>query len=137
MKKLLSAAAVSFVALAAAALPALAGDQYDVSIKSPSARSNERAVVTVSLAPKGGFHVNTEYPVKLTITAPDGVNVEKVKQTKDDAKRFEKTGLDFEVAFVAAGSGRKSFTGELKFAVCTDTECKPTTEKVSFDVDVK
>jgi hypothetical protein len=137
MKKLVSAAAVSLVALAAAALPALAGDQYDVSIKPPSAKANERAVAKVSVSPKGAFHVNTEYPVKLTITAPDGVKLDKEKQTGPDAKRFEKAGLDFEVGFTASGSGKKSFTGELKFAVCTDTECKPTTEKVAFDVDVK
>jgi hypothetical protein len=137
MKKLVSALSLVALSLAAAALPALAGDQYDVKVKSPSAKANERAVATVSLSPKGGFHVNTEYPVKLTVTAPDGVKVEKEKQTKDDAKRFEKAGLDFEVAFVAGASGRKSFTGELRFAVCTDTECKPSTEKVAFDVDVK
>jgi hypothetical protein len=134
MKKLVSAAALL---LAATAIPASAGDQYDVKIASPSAKAGERAVVKVSVAPKGGFHVNTEYPVKLTIAPPDGVKLDKDKQTKDDAKRFEKAGLDFEVGFVAGGSGKKSFTGELKFAVCTDTECKPTTEKVSFDVDVK
>jgi hypothetical protein len=142
MKKLVSAAALLLAATATLGTVgtvgiAMAGDQYDLSIKSPSSKANERAVVKLSLAPKGAFHVNTEYPVKLTITPPDGVKLEKQKQTKDDAKRFEKAGLDFEVAFVADGSGKKSFTGELKFAVCTDTECKPSTEKVAFDVDVK
>ena len=137
MKKLVSAAAVSLVALAAAALPAFAGDQYDVNIQVPSAKATEKAVVKVGVRPKGAYHVNTEYPVKLTITAPDGVKLDKDTQRKDDAKRFEKTALDFEVGFTASGAGKKSFTGELKFAVCTDTECKPTTEKVTFDVDVK
>jgi hypothetical protein len=136
MKKLVSAAAL-LLAAAATLGSAVAGDQYDVSIARPSAKAKERAVAKISVAPKGAFHVNTEYPVRLNLTAPDGVKIEKEKQTKDDAKRFEKAGLDFEVGFVAEGSGTKTITGELKFAVCTDTECKPTTEKVSFDVDVK
>lgn len=135
MKKLFSAAVLLASTLALGS--AVAGDQYDVNVKSPSAKANERAVVKLSIAPKGAFHMNLEYPTKLTIVAPDGVKIEKEKQTKDDAKRFEKGGADFEVAFVAAGAGKKSFTGEIRFAVCTDTDCKPTSEKVAFDVDVK
>jgi len=136
MKKLLSAVALVIAATATLGT-AVAGDLYDLNIKSPSAKANERAVVKVSIAPKGAYHVNTEYPVKLTLTAPDGVKLDKEKQTKGDAKRFEKAGLDFEVGFTASGAGKKSFTGELKFAVCTDTDCKPSSEKVAFDVDVK
>ena len=136
MKKLLSAAALLFAATVTLG-SAVAGDQYDVTVKSPSCKTNERAVARISVAPKGAFHVNLEYPIKLTITPPDGVKLDKEKQTKDDAKRFEKAGLDFEVGFVADGKGKKSFNGEIRFAVCTDTDCKPTTEKVAFDVDVK
>jgi hypothetical protein len=135
MKKLLSAAALLLATVAVGS--AVAADQYDVTVVRPSARAKERAVAKVSVAPKGAFHVNLEYPVKLSIVAPDGVAVEKLKQNKDDAKRFDKAGLDFEVAFVSDAPGTKSFTGEVRFAVCTDTDCKPTTEKVTFDVDVK
>jgi hypothetical protein len=136
MKKLVTAATL-VLALTSTLGAALAGDQYDLNIKAPSAKANERSVVKVSIAPKGAYHVNTEYPVKLALTAPDGVKLEKETQAKDDAKRFEKAGLDFEVGFVAGSAGKKTFTGKLKFAVCTDTDCKPTTEQVSFDVDVK
>jgi hypothetical protein len=136
MKKLVSVTALLLAATAALGV-AVAGDQYDVSISAPAAKAKERAVAKVSVVPKGAFHVNTEYPVKLKINPPDGVTLEKDTLRGPDAKRFEKAGLDFEVAFTADGSGKKSFSGELKFAVCTDTECKPTTEKVSFDVDVK
>ncbi len=71
------------------------------------------------------------------MTPPDGVKIEKEVQSGKEAARFEKTGLDFEVAFTSDAPGTKSFNGEVRFAVCTDTECKPTSEKVSFDVDVK
>ncbi len=130
-------ASLAVFALASSFGVAFAADGYDLNISPASAGANARATVKVSVAPKGAYHVNTEYPVKLSVTAPDGVTLEKALLTKDDAKRFERAGLDFEVAFVPASSGRKSFTGTLKFAVCTDTECKPAVEKVSFDVDVK
>ena len=136
MKKLVPALALLLAATAALGAAA-AGDQYDLRISAPAAKVAERAVASVVVTPKGAFHVNTEYPVKLKLTAPDGVTLEKDTLRGADAKRFEKAGLDFEVAFTAAASGKKTFFGELKFAVCTDTECKPTTEKVSFDVDVK
>ena len=135
MKKLLSAVAILLSTVAVGS--AVAGDQYDITVVRPSAKAKERAVAKVSVSPKGPFHVNLEYPVKLSIVAPDGVKVEKEKQTKDDAKRFVKEGLDFEVGFVSDAPGKKSFTGEVRFAVCTDTDCKPSSEKVSFDVDVK
>ena len=136
MKKLVSVVALLLAATAALGT-AVAGDQYNLSVSAPSPKAGERAVAKISLTPKGAFHVNTEYPVKLKMTAPDGVTLEKDTLRGPDAKRFEKAGLDFEVGFTAAASGKKSFTGELKFAVCTDTECKPTSEKVAFDVDVK
>ncbi len=134
MKHLVRAAALL---LAAAALPALAGGDYELSIVKPAAKANERAVVKIAVAPKGGFHVNTDYPTSLKIAAPAGVKVEKEAQTKGDAKKFEKQALEFEVAFVAGEVGKKAFTGELRFAVCTETMCNPSKEKVAFDVEVK
>src|SRR5579883_632102 len=107
-------------------LPALAGDgSYSVSTSAPGAKANAHAAATVSVRPAGAFHVNTEYPVSLSITAPDGVTLDKAKQNKDDAKRFDKDGVDFSVGYTAAAPGKKSFTGTVRFAVCTDTTCNP------------
>ena len=136
MKKLVSAV-VMLLAATSTLGAALAGDQYDLAVAKPSAKAKERAVARVSIHPKGAFHVNVDYPTKLKMTAPDGVTLEKDVLRGPDAAKFEKGGLNFDVAFTADGAGTKSFSGELKFAVCTDTECKPSTEKVSFDVDVK
>ncbi len=136
MKKLVSAVALLLAATATLGT-AVAGDQYDLSVAKPAATAGQRAVARVSIRPKGAFHVNVDYPTKLKITAPDGVKLEKDVQRGPDASKFEKAGLDFDVAFTADGAGTKSFTGEIKFAVCTDTECKPTTEKLDFAVDVK
>jgi hypothetical protein len=134
MKKHVSIMALVLLGVAGSAA---AAGPYDVSVDAPAGKAKERAVARISLRPKGPFHVNVDYPTKLSMKAPDGVKIEREVQRGAEALKFEKGALDFEVGFTADGAGTKSFTGELKFAVCTDTECKPTTEKLAFDVQVK
>jgi uncharacterized protein YaiE (UPF0345 family) len=116
---------------------ALANDYYTITVRTAAAQKGQRAVATVSVAPKGDYHINTAYPVKLTITAPAGVTLEKAKQTNSDAKSFDSHNLDFDVAFVSNASGTKSFSGELDFAVIDDSNERPTRETVAFNVAVK
>src|SRR5262245_24676665 len=133
MKKAL----LSILAVLAISGTALAGGNYKLDVKAPSAKANEKASVKVHLEGTGGFHVNTEYPTKLTINAPSGVTLEKGTQTKADAVKFGKDGADFAVNFTATEAGKKSFTGTFKFATCTDENCAPQTAQLAFDVDVK
>ena len=135
MKKALSAALM--LATTVVLGGAMASDRYDLSATAAAAKVNTHAVAKVSVAPKGAYHMNLQFPVSLKVTAPDGVKLDKDKLTKDDAKRFDKAGLDFEIGFTAASAGKKTLTGELRFAVCTDTDCQPQKESVTITVDVK
>lgn len=130
--------ALTLVALAVATLTsaAFAADNYDLKVKGASGKAGEKTTATVKITPKGAFHVNMEYPHKLVLTTPDGVTVEKAKLAASDAK-VSKEAIEFQVAATSASAGKKTITGELKFAVCTDNECKPTTEKVSIEIDAK
>jgi hypothetical protein len=129
---------VSIIAVLALSSTAFAAGNYKLDVKAPSsAKKGEKATTTIHVEGTGKYHINEEYPTKLTITAPAGVKIEKDKQTKADAKKFGKAGADFEVVFTSSDTGKKSFTGELKFAWCADTDCNPATEKIAFDVDVK
>jgi len=131
----------AFVSIAAVLLlssTAFAGSNYKMDVKPPpAAKKGEKAAAQVHIEGTGEFHVNLEYPVKLTVEAPSGVTLDKAKQTHRDAVKFEKSGADFAIGFVSTDAGKKSFKGEFKFAVCTDNNCSPTTEKIEFDVDVK
>lgn len=134
MKKTISIVALLVTAFTGSAL---ADGAYEYSVKAPSAKANASAVAKLTVKATGDYHVNKDYPAKLTIVAPAGVTVEKAKQTKDDFKITEKTG-EFEVKFKADAPGTKEFTGEFKFAVCQgEKACEPKVEKVSFKVDVK
>lgn len=128
---------LSILAVLAISGTALAGSNYKLDVSTPSAKANAKATVKVHLEGTGGFHVNPDYPTKLTIVAPAGVTLEKDTLKKDDAVKFAKEGADFAINFTATEAGKKSFTGTFKFAVCTEENCSPQTEKLSFDVDVK
>jgi hypothetical protein len=136
MNKALSIATLLVFAMTGTALAH--DEDFDLSINAPAAKAKAKGVAKIKIEPKGKVHMNLEYPTKLTIAAPSGVTVEKGKQTSKDAIKFDKNSAEFEVAFTADSPGQKSFTGELKFAVCEEqTSCHPHSEKLSFKVDVK
>jgi uncharacterized protein YcnI len=135
MKKTLSILALLFVGMTGTAL---ADADFSSAIKAPSAKAGAKAVATIRVEPKGKYHINKEFPTKLTIDAPSGVKLEKAKQTAKDAVKFEDSAAEFQVAFTPESAGKKEFTGELRFAVCEgEKACVPKTEKISFSVDVK
>lgn len=110
---------------------------YQLRVEAPSAAKGTRSVAKVIIAPGPGFHINKEFPTSMTVNPPDGVKLEKPKQSGKDAVRLEEAGAEFDVGYVASSAGDKPFSGELKFAVCTATTCDPKKEKLSFVVQVK
>jgi hypothetical protein len=125
------------VALVFLAAPAFADNSYTLTIDTPPAKKAARGVAKIRVAPGAGYHMNKEYPTQVTVAPPAGVTVEKPKQTAKDAARLVDEGLDFDVAFVAAEDGKKTFVGELKFAVCTKSSCDPKKQAINFTVEVK
>src|SRR5262249_7264435 len=117
---------------------AFAAGNYKLDVKAPSSvKKGEKATATVHVEGTGQYHINQEYPTKLTLTAPAGVKLEKDKFTKADAKKFAESGADFEVAFTSSDAGKKKIEGELKFAWCAKTDCNPATEKVAIEFEAK
>jgi len=133
MKKTISA----ILAVLAISGSAFAGSNYTLSVQAPAAKTSVNSVAKIKVVPTGEFHMNLDFPTKLTINAPDGVTLEKAKQAKSDAVKLDKDSAEFDVAFTASSAGKKSFTGEMKFAVCTADNCSPQTSPVAFTVDVK
>jgi hypothetical protein len=133
MKKIVAALLVTLAMTGTA----LADSKYNVSVDAPkTAKASTRTTAKVKVAPAGGYKMNLEYPTKLKLTAPEGVTLEKATLAKADG-RVDTKSAEFDVAFTAETRGKKTFTGEFKFAVCTENDCIPQTEKVSFDVEVQ
>src|SRR5262249_12404705 len=103
---------------------ALADPAFAVRVDAPPAKKATRAVAKILLLPGSGFHVNKEYPTTVTLLeVPAGVSVERVKLTAKDAVKLEEGGAEFDFAFTSADAGKKTFSGEFKFAVCSASTC--------------
>lgn len=112
-------------------------EQYALQIEPGAATVGQPGTVSIRVIPNATWHMNLEYPTKLTVTPPAGVEVAKPKLGKEDAVKFDEQNCEFSVAFTPSEAGDKVFTGEFKFAVCQDTACVPKTEKLEFHVAVK
>jgi hypothetical protein len=113
-------------------------ESYTIKLSVPDkVAKGAEAVVTVDVAPKTGWHLNKEFPTKLSVTAPDSVKVTKAVQTAADATVLTDNAGQWTVRFTAAAAGTQSFAGKFKFAVCTDTTCDPKREELSWKVAVE
>jgi hypothetical protein len=116
---------------------AQAADNYDVAIQAPKdARVGQTVSAVVRLTPKGKYHVNTRYPIAVTLTAPAGVELPKAKLKAADGQVTEQEAR-FDVAFTPRDAGAKVFTGELKFSVCTDQNCDIKKEKITWTTNAR
>lgn len=114
-----------------------ANEQYALQIDPSEGKVGEEGQVTIRVVPTAEWHMNLEYPTKLQVTAPAGVEVAKAKLGKDDAVKLDERNCEFSVKYTPSEAGDKTFTGEIKFAVCQDTACVPKTETLEFQVAVK
>ena len=81
--------------------------------------------------------MNKDYPTSVKLTAPAGVDLAKASFTARESGKIEEQEARIDVAFTATDAGKKSFSGTVKFAVCTATSCDPRSAPVNFVVDVK
>ena len=112
-------------------------EKYTAEIKaSGSYAPGAQGTVEVVLAPKGGYHINAQYPYKFKVTdpAPEGVTFPKPLLSRADGS-FEETKGSFHVPFVAAKAGRVTVGGTLYLSVCSDANC--IMDKVDLEVEVE
>jgi len=138
MKKLVAAFAFLAFPLVSASAQQPAQQPYRLSIDAPPAKKGQKAVAKIHITPGAGYHMNKEYPTSLTFNAlPAGVTVDKAKMTLKDAAKWEEAGGEFDVGYVASEAGKKTVSGDIRFAVCSATTCDPKRSTVSIEIDVK
>ena len=79
----------------------------------------------LSLTPKGEYHVNEEYPIAITMSAPPGVTLAKAELAKGDAAEFSAKTARFDVPVTPTQVGEHHVTAKVSFAVCTPENCVP------------
>ena len=113
-------------------------EAYTVKLAAPAKLSTgAKGSATLEIVPKAGWHLNDEFPYKLTMTAPSGAKVAKPEQGKKDTVAFSPDKMKWAIDFEASAAGDKAFTGKVKFAVCTETSCDPKKEELAFNVKVE
>ncbi len=114
-------------------------EKYTAEIKPTGAyTSGAQGAVDVTLTPKGGYHINAQYPYKFKVSdpAPEGVTFPKPLLARADGS-FEETKGAFHVPFVAAKAGKVTVGGTLYLSVCSDANCIIEKEPLEVAVDVK
>lgn len=113
-------------------------ESYILKLASPAkVTTGSKGSATLEIVPKKGWHLNDEFPYKLTVAAPAGAKVAKPEQGKKDTVAFSPSAMKWAIDFEASAAGDKAFTGKVKFAVCTETSCDPKKEELAFNVKVE
>lgn len=113
-------------------------EEYTLLLEAPAEVSQgSPARVSFVVKPKKGWKLNEEYPPKLKLNPPEGVEVDKPNQGKDDAVSYTKKEASWAINLKATSAGKKTVSGKLKFAVCTETTCNPRSPELAFAFDVK
>ncbi len=109
-------------------------EAFTITIKDAKAKAGTEALVLVTVKAKGKFHLNQEYPHKLTVEeVPAGLKLEKMELRKADAALDEHT-LSFKMVATPEKPGKYSLTAVLKTSVCDDKQCILRSEKIALQV---
>jgi len=92
---------------------------YDLKIETILNEETDIALITVT--GKHGYHINIDYPWKLTINNLDGLIVEKHTYFGSDAETMTEEKAVFRIPFQA--DNNMIIKANLKLAVCKDIKC--------------
>lgn len=107
------------------------------------AKAGTEVTATILVTPGAGYHINKEFPTKITMAKLPGVTFAKEQLTaggadssKGDADTMEESKLAFSVKMTPT-AGTHTVTGTFKFAVCDKDSCLPKKESISIQVAAK
>jgi len=109
-------------------------DEGTLTVDKAEAKAGSEATANVNLQPATGYHVSKEFPVKLTLTAPDGVTLAKTELAGADAATFTEQQLAFAVKATAQKPGAYEIKGTFKFGVCDKDSCHPKKQPITIQV---
>jgi hypothetical protein len=108
------------------------------------AKPGAETVAKITVSPGKGYHINTEYPIHLTLANTEGVALAKSDFTagghdkgKGDADALDEQSLAFAVKLTPSASGSYTVAGKFKFAVCDANQCLPKKETIAIKVAAK
>jgi hypothetical protein len=112
-----------------------------ISVDKAQAKAGAEATAALKLAPATGYHIATDYPIKLTLEAPAGVKLAKTElsaggRNKDqgDASTLSEQALAFAIKATAEKAGSYEIKGVFKFGICEKESCHPKKQPITITV---
>jgi len=118
-------------------------EEGTLTIDKAEAKPGAEATAGIKIAPASGYHVATDYPIKISLEAPAGVTLAKAELTaggrdksQGDATALSEQGLAFAVKATADKVGAYEIKGTFKFGVCDKDSCHPKKQPITITVAV-
>jgi hypothetical protein len=112
-----------------------------ITVDKAEGKVGAEATAGLKLAPATGYHVATDYPIKLVLEAPAGVKLAKTElaaggRNKDqgDAATLSEQSLAFAIKATAEKAGSYEIKGVFKFGICEKESCHPKKQPVTITV---
>jgi len=118
------------------AVPEGSSDSFNMTLDQPQpVAPGAAATLRITVVPTAGYHINQDFPTKLTLEPPSGITLGKTTLALEDAEKVDDHQLVFAVQATPAAAGSFTVPGKIKFAVCKGEEdCEPKRRPVSFTV---
>ena len=100
-------------------------------------QNGELGQLEISLTPRGEYHVNEEFPIAVTLTAPAGLSLPKTELERSDCAEFGERKARFEIPFTPTATGEHRLEAMVSFAVCTPENCVPDERTLALVVPVQ
>jgi hypothetical protein len=117
--------------------PVAKGESFELrAAAAPQYDSGSLGQFEVTLTGRGKWHINQDFPVKVSVAAPGEVELTKRELKKSDAAEFAEEKARFEIPFTPQSKGEHRVEAEVSFAMCTPETCVPQKKKLAVKLPV-
>lgn len=109
---------------------------YEIKKSEPKVATGASGTASITIATRGGWHMNAEAPITLKLSPPAGISVPKPKLGRGDLAQSTKETARFDIAFSATETGQKVIDAETHFVICQESACKPVKETLALNIEV-
>jgi len=112
-----------------------------ITVGKAEGKAGAESMGKLELAPAKGYHVATDYPIKLSLEAPPGVTLVKTElsaggrnKEQGDAATLTEQALAFSIKATAEKAGSYEIKGVFKFGICEKESCHPKKQPITITV---
>jgi hypothetical protein len=114
-------------------------DEATLTVGKAEGKAGAATTADIKVTPGQGFHVSTDFPIKLKLLEPTGVKLDKKvyvagKGGKGDAEALTEQLLEIKVNATAAAAGTYEIKGVLNVGVCEKDSCHPRSQPITIQV---